>query len=146
MIAAPLELTFTVACSPAHAFTTWAERTSSWWPRGHSVSQDPELTVTIEPRAGGRIFERTPQGEEHVWGQVLAWEPPHRLAYLWHLAQDRSDATEVEIGFAPDPVGTKVTIVHHGWERLGARGGALRDRNERGWSGLLPHYVAAATA
>jgi uncharacterized protein YndB with AHSA1/START domain len=139
----PLELSFTVGCSPAHAFAVWARRTSQWWPPGHSVSKDPGLSVTFEPRSGGRIFERTPAGAEHDWGEVLAWEPPHRLRYLWHLAQDRSDATEVEVSFAPASEGTLVTIVHRGWERLGSRGDGLRERNQRGWGGLLPHYRAA---
>ena len=90
--------------------------------------------MTFEPRPGGRIFERTPAGEEHDWGEVLEWEPPRRLAYLWHLRQDRADATRVEITFAAaDEDGTAVTIVHSGWERLGARGADLRERNQRGW-------------
>jgi uncharacterized protein YndB with AHSA1/START domain len=142
----PLEIAFTVACSPEHAFDVWATRTSLWWPHGHSVSGDPDLTVTIEPQAGGRIFERTPAGTEHEWGEVLVWEPPRRLRYLWHLRFDRADATEVEISFAPAPEGTAVTIVHRGWERLGAKGAERRARNERGWAGLVPHYVQACAA
>jgi hypothetical protein len=51
----PLELSFTVACAPEHAFDVWANKTSLWWPHGHSVSAEPGLTVTIEPRPGGRI-------------------------------------------------------------------------------------------
>jgi len=140
----PLRLEFTVRCAPARAFALWAERTSTWWPASHSVSGEPGLAVTFEPRAGGRVFERTPAGTEHDWGEVLAWEPPHRLAYSWHLRQDRADATRVEITFAAEGDGTRVSIVHDGWERLGDRGGALRDRNRRGWDGLLPHYRAAA--
>jgi uncharacterized protein YndB with AHSA1/START domain len=142
----PLEIVFTVACSPEHAFDVWAERTSLWWPHGHSVSGDPNLTVTIEPRPGGRIFERTPAGAEHDWGEVLVWEPPRRLVYLWHLRFDRADATEVEISFAAAPEGTAVTIVHRGWERLGATGPDRRARNERGWAGLIPHYAEACAA
>ena len=73
---------------------------------------------------------------------MLAWEPPHRLAYLWHLRADRADATEVEISFAPDgDSATEVRIDHRGWERLGSRGEAWRDRNRRGWDTLLPWYV-----
>jgi uncharacterized protein YndB with AHSA1/START domain len=139
----PLELRFAVACSPAHAFEVWTRRISTWWPRGHSVSADPQLAVTIEPFAGGRIYERTAVGEEHEWGEVVAWEPPRRLAYRWHLRQDRADATEVTIDFASEGDGTAVTIVHRGWERLGARGPGLRERNRRGWAGLLEHYVRA---
>jgi uncharacterized protein YndB with AHSA1/START domain len=139
----PLVHEFTVACPPEHAFAIWAERTTLWWPASHSVSGAPEAVV-FEPRAGGRIYERAPDGAEHEWGRVTAWEPPRRLAYSWHLRQDRGDATDVEITFAAAPEGTAVAIVHSGWERLGAKGPAARERNTRGWAGLLPHYVAAA--
>jgi uncharacterized protein YndB with AHSA1/START domain len=144
----PLELAFSVDCTPEHAFAIWATRTSLWWPHGHSVSAAPGLTVTFEPRPGGRIYERTPEGVEHDWGEVLVWEPPRRLAYLWHLRFDRADATEVEITFAPGTGGhgTAVTIVHRGWERLGAKGPERRERNRRGWDGLVPHYREACAA
>jgi uncharacterized protein YndB with AHSA1/START domain len=87
--------------------------------------------------------ERTPDGTEHDWGEVLAWEPPRRLAYLWHLGTERSRATEVDISFSG---GTTVTITHRGWERLGADAPAWRQRNLGGWSGLLPHFRQAAAA
>jgi len=51
----PIEIEFEVACSPEHAFDTWANRTSMWWPPSHSVSSVPGLVVTFEPRPGGRI-------------------------------------------------------------------------------------------
>ena len=136
----PIEIEFQVACSPEHAFEVWATRASQWWPAGHSVSGAAGLTVTFEPRPGGRIYERTPDGAEHDWGEVLAWEPPSRLAYLWHLATDRSRATEVEITFTGRGEATTVAIVHRGWERLGDEGPDRRQRNLNGWAGLLPHY------
>jgi hypothetical protein len=70
--------------------------------------------------------------------------PPARL--LWHLRQDKQDATRVEISFAAEGVGTRVSIVHAGWERLGDRAAPLRERNRTGWGGLVPHYVRAAEA
>ena len=77
----PLELSFTVACSPEHAFAVWASKTSSWWPSDHTVSGEDGLTVTIEPQLGGRIYERTRDGAEHDWGEVLAFQPPHLHHY-----------------------------------------------------------------
>jgi uncharacterized protein YndB with AHSA1/START domain len=140
----PLRLSFAVACPVEHAFATWVQRTSLWWPRGHTVTAEPDLEVVFEPFAGGRIFERTADGREEDWGRVLTWEPPRRLGYAWHLRQDRADATEVEIGFtAQDDGTTRVEIEHRGWERLGARGPERRERNRRGWDGVLPAYVAA---
>jgi uncharacterized protein YndB with AHSA1/START domain len=140
----PLELEFTVACDPARAFSLWAEQTTRWWPHGHSVSAEAGLTVTFEPHAGGRIYETTPGGAEHDWGEVLAWEPPQRLVYLWHLRFDRSDATEVEVTFTAAADGTLVRIEHRGWERLGKVAEERRDRNRRGWASVTQHYREVA--
>jgi len=141
----PIRLAFEVECAAEHAFATWTERTSTWWPASHTVSAVDGLEVRFEPRVGGRIFERTPSGDEHDWGEITAWEPPGRLGYLWHLRADRVDATEVEIRFVSvDDARTRIEIEHRGWERLGAAGEERRDRNRGGWAGLLPHYVEAA--
>ncbi len=42
----PLEIEFTVACDTARAFSLWAEQTTRWWPPGHSVSTEVEVTFT----------------------------------------------------------------------------------------------------
>lgn len=141
----PIRLDFEVDCPPAEAFRVWTDDISVWWPADHTVSADEGLTVVLEGFVGGRIFERTPGGAEHDWGEVTAWEPPHLLGYLWHLRRDRSDATDVEIRFTPsDDRRTRVEIEHRGWERLGAEAKTWRERNFGGWSTLLPHYLEAA--
>lgn len=140
----PLRLSFDVACSAEHAFWTWTSRASSWWPKEHTLSGEAGLEVVFEPWVGGRIFERTSSGRESEWGEITAWDPPRRVAYLWHIAADRSDATDVEIVFVPvGAESTRVEIEHRGWERLGTRGLAWRDTNRSGWDGVLPAYVAA---
>lgn len=111
----PLRFSFEVECPARHAFDVWTRAISTWWPVSHSVSADPGLVVVLEPRVGGRIFERTPAGQEHNWGQITLWEPPREFAYLWHLRQDRADATEVHIQFhAVGPITTRVDIEHRG--------------------------------
>jgi Activator of Hsp90 ATPase homolog 1-like protein len=140
----PIRIAFEVDCPVAHAFETWTAGVSTWWPADHTVSAEAGLTVVLEGRPGGRIFERTLDGVEHEWGEVTVWEPPSRLAYLWHLRRDRADATEVEIRFiARGDAATHVEIEHRGWERLGDEGRTWRDRNRGGWATLLPHFVAA---
>jgi uncharacterized protein YndB with AHSA1/START domain len=140
----PIELTFDVACPVDRAFELWTGGIARWWPRDHTVTAADDLTVILEGRVGGRIFERLPTGIEHDWGEVTIWEPPTRLAYTWHLNRDRADATDVEIRFAATGDATRVQIAHRGWERLGAGGADWRDRNRGGWATLLPHYIAAA--
>ncbi len=140
----PLRLSFEVSCPAEHAFRTWTERISTWWPKSHTVSGDAGLAVVLEGRPGGRIFERTPSGQEIDWGEVVEWEPPLRLTYWWHIRRDREDATEVAINFvnvAGDR--TRIDIEHRGWDRLGERGQSWRDANQAGWDGLLPHFIAA---
>ena len=140
----PIRLAFEVDCSVDHAFAVWTGRIAQWWPADHTVSAEPDLTVVLEGRPGGRIFERRASGVEHDWGAVTIWEPPSRLGYTWHLNRDRSDATDVEIRFVPKgDQTTRVEIEHRGWERLGADAERWRDRNHGGWATLLPHYVAA---
>ena len=143
----PIRLSFEVECSVDHAFRVWTALTSLWWPADHTVTVEEGLAVVFEPRVGGRIFERTATGEEHDWGEILEWDPPRRLMYLWHLRADRADATEVEIRFHPSSTAgsTVVEIEHRGWERLGDRGQQRRDGNLGGWRTLLPHYVEAAS-
>lgn len=141
----PLKLSFDVACTPDHAFDTWTRKINVWWPADHTVSGESDSAIVLEPSVGGRIYERTSTGEEHEWGEVTVWEPPHRFAYLWHLRRDRADATDVEITFAEAGVGTtRVDIVHSAWERLGSEGQDWRDRNSGGWKSLLPHFVTEA--
>ena len=139
----PLRLSFEVACSAAHAFDTWTQRTSMWWPPAHTATHDPGARIVFEPRTGGRIFERTSAGQDVDWGWITVWEPPHRLVYQWHIATDIASATEVEIDFVDLGEGTRVEIEHRGWQRLGERGQEWRDANRTGWDGVLPAYKTA---
>jgi uncharacterized protein YndB with AHSA1/START domain len=140
----PLRLSYEIDCPAEHAFDVWTQRLSTWWPRAHSASGDPDTVVVLEPRLGGRVFERTPDGTEIDWGEVTLWSPPERLGYLWHIRRDRSDATDVELTFVDVGNGrTRLDIVHAGWDRLGTGGPAWRDANRGGWDGLVPSFVAA---
>jgi len=140
----PLRLSFVVRCEPDHAFSTWTRRASSWWPPDHTASHEAGVEIVFEPRAGGRIFERTPGGREIEWGEIVEWDPPRRLRYLWHIATDRDHATDVAIAFHELPdLSTRVEVEHRGWERLGKIGQAWRDANHAGWDGVVPAYEAA---
>jgi uncharacterized protein YndB with AHSA1/START domain len=140
----PLRMSFDVDRTVDHVFVVWTRDFDRWWPRSHTVTGADDVRVVFEPRLGGRIYEQSPAGVSHEWGEVTRWEPPHRLSYLWHLRRDRSDATEVDVRFvARDGGGTRVEIEHRGWERLGAQGPAWREANKGGWNGLLPHFIEA---
>jgi uncharacterized protein YndB with AHSA1/START domain len=142
----PLRRSFDVACPPDHAFATWTEKASHWWPPAHTVSHEDGVQIVFEPRAGGRIYERTPSGQVIEWGRIVEWDPPRRLRYLWHIATDPEHGTDVDIVFRELPdSSTRVEIQHGGWERLGDAGEAWREANHAGWDGVLPAYAACCT-
>lgn len=124
----PIVVEFDVRASPGHAFRVWTEKPSMWWPRSHTVTRDPALTVVFEPFQGGRIYERGSDGTEHEWGEVLIWEPPIRIGYLWHLFFDRAEATEITVTFTEIDSGARVRLIQSGFERLGRDVAAERRR------------------
>jgi uncharacterized protein YndB with AHSA1/START domain len=138
----PLVMAFEVDVPPPRAFEVWTGRCATWWPPSHTVSGDP-TEITFEPRSGGRIIEHAPNGGEHVWGEILDWEPPSRLRYLWHLFFDPSEATEVEITFSPIAGGTAVRLEQRGWERLGEAGPGRKERTHNAWATITASYARA---
>jgi uncharacterized protein YndB with AHSA1/START domain len=138
-----------VAAAPARAFEVFSAGIGRWWIPTHSIlaSKSPQAEVTIEPRVGGRWYERGEDGSECDWGHVLAWDPPRRLVLAWQLnAQwefDPALVTEVEVRFDPQPGGaTLVTLEHRCLERYGAEAETARAGlgSEGGWSGLLERF------
>lgn len=113
-----------------------------WWPRTHSYGGARAKDIYLEGRVGGRFFERFSDGEEFVVGQVIVYEPPHRLVFIW---QDPSwdHPTEVEVTFHAEGDRTRVELVHRGWERIGPRAKHGRDDFAQGWEPVLAAYAAA---
>jgi uncharacterized protein YndB with AHSA1/START domain len=137
-----LTLEFEVATSPAHAFAVWTERLATWWPSAKTVSGGPDA-LAFEPYVGGRIVETGPDGAEHTWGEVLAWEPPHRLAFTWHLFFEPAEATEVSLTFTPAGAATTVRLIQTGFDRLGAAGDARLENTRASWTTLVARFSNA---
>jgi uncharacterized protein YndB with AHSA1/START domain len=142
----------TVQASPERAFAVFTERFDSWWPRSHKIGAADMAEAIVEPRAGGRWYERDADGSECDWGEVLAWEPPHRLVLSWHISSDWSydpdpaHASEIEVTFTAEGDATRVQIVHHHFERHAAGGDEMRatvGNDAGGWGGLLKLYSEA---
>jgi Activator of Hsp90 ATPase homolog 1-like protein len=111
---APIRQSVHVDCPIEDAFRLFIDGFAEWWPlAAYSISGEQAASCAIEPWEGGRIFERTRSGEERDWGSVTAWDRPRRLEFSWHREQT------VEIEFAVEADGTRVTLIHHGWESAG---------------------------
>lgn len=108
------------------------------------MTRDPHLSVVFEPFEGGRIYERGSDGAEHEWGEILIWDPPVRIGYLWHLFFDRSQATEITVTFTEIETGSRVRLVQDGFEKFGDQVGTeRRRRTNHAWLELTEHYREA---
>jgi uncharacterized protein YndB with AHSA1/START domain len=142
----------TVSAPPERAFEVFTAGFSTWWPLdSHHIGEKDAVEVVLEPRAGGRWFERAADGTECDWGFVTEYEPPHRVLLAWHLTPDfdfdpdPAKATEVEVTFTPKDGGTLVELEHRGFEKLGEAGVKMRDSvsSPGGWADLLQMYAKA---
>ena len=142
-----------VKASPERAFEVFTNGFSSWWPvASHHIGEQDAVEVILEPRAGGRWFERAADGSECDWGAVTECERPSRLLLAWHLTPewtydpDPAKATEVEVTFTPEGDGTLVEIEHRGFEKHGETGAQMREAVSApgGWADLLQLFAKAA--
>jgi hypothetical protein len=143
---APVRKQITVRLAPHDAFELFTAGLSRWWPLAtHSCAQANALRVIIEPRAGGAVLEHARDGSTAPWGTVLVWDPPRQFAMTWHPASAPERATRVDVQFSDAGLGMcRVDLVHSGWDARGAEAGAVRDRYEGGWNGVLAAFEAAA--
>lgn len=147
---APIRKEVRVKAPPMRAFEIFTAGMSQWWLKTHTINatKSPIKDIVMEPRAGGRWFERGEDGSECQWGKVLAWEPPARLLLAWQInAQwqfDPAIVTEVEIRFTPDASGTKVELEHRYLERLGDAAETMWTAFDRGWMALLESFATNA--
>ena len=143
---APIRRAITVKADPARAFAVFTARMSDWWPKGKTIGASPHQTIVIEPRAGGRWFERSEDGTETEWGVVLDWSPPQRLLLGWRITAafkyDPDFLTEVELTFeAQDGGVTQVTLEHRNLERFGEAAEKTRASLDGGWPTFLKAFA-----
>jgi uncharacterized protein YndB with AHSA1/START domain len=142
---APVVRAISVAVPPERAFKVFTERIGAWWPlEMHGVFGDKAKTCVMEPRVGGRVYEVSVDGEEASWAEVTAYEPPERIVWSWRPNRDRPAPTEVEITFTPEGGGTRVELMHRGWELLGDEGAEARDSYDSGWPKTLARFAEIA--
>jgi hypothetical protein len=144
----PIVKIIRVQAIPERAFEVFNTRTSRWWRSTFSISptKTPIADIVIEPRVGGRLYERGVDGSECDWGCVLVWEPPTQLVLDWqigaHSKFDPALHTEVDVRFEALASGiTEVTLEHRHLERLGDAAADIGARRSGGWEALLKSYV-----
>jgi uncharacterized protein YndB with AHSA1/START domain len=141
-----------VAAPPVVAWRVFTERMGTWWPLTvYKIGKVNAVDAVIEPRVGGRWYERGDDGSTCDWGRVLVWDPPSRLVLSWDVSADwQYDPelkTEIEIRFiAVGEDGTRVELEHRKLDRYGARRDEMRRifDTEGDWGRLLAMFAARA--
>jgi uncharacterized protein YndB with AHSA1/START domain len=136
-----------------HAFRIFSERFDQIKPREHNMLQVDIAESVLEPRSGGRLYDRGIDGSECQWGRVLAYEPPARIVFTWDISPhwqietDLDRASEVEVRFTEEtPERTRVTLEHRHLDRHGDGWQGLRDgvAGDQGWPLYLTRYAEQA--
>lgn len=149
-----LHASITVAVPVDRAFQVFTDSFGTWWPADYHIGQADLAEAIIEPREGGRWYERGTDGSECDWGRVLVWEPPRRLVVTWQINghwqydPDPDHASEIEVRFTPvGPEQTTVEMEHRHLDRL-VDGQGIYDgiRDGGGWRSTLDRFAAATTA
>ena len=146
----PIRITQRLPVPAADAFATFTERMAAWWPPSATWSGESLESIGIEGRVGGFCYERGPHGLRLDWGRIVAWEPPHRLAFSWQIGGDRTPvpsparASEVEVRFEPDGPGSRILLEHRGFERHDGDPVGYRDAmaSPSGWPLILDRFRA----
>src|SRR5215213_4098212 len=146
---AAIRKTIDVKAPVDRAFAVFAARMGEWWHKEHSIARETtQVDVVIEPRAGGRWYEKGADGSEHPWGRVIAYEPPHRLVLAWQLTRefvyDPDFETTVEVRFEESADGARVHFEHRDLERMGAEAVETLEGMDGGWGMLLDLYKSEA--
>jgi uncharacterized protein YndB with AHSA1/START domain len=134
------------------AWRVFTEQIGSWWPLArYKIGKSNAVDAVIEPRVGGRWYERGEDGSTSNWGSVLAWEPPSRLLLSWDITADwqydPALKTEIEIRFsAAGKSATRVELEHRKLDRYGARRDEMREVFDKSgdWGKILALFARLA--
>lgn len=138
----PVRKEIKVSLPMQKAFELFTAGIGKWWPLlTHSVGQEQAETCFFEGWVGGRIVEVLKDGNESEWGRVLTWDPFHKVSFYWYPGRTPDTAQEVTVTFSEIPGGSRVELVHVGWETLGMAAQARRDGYDTGWDYVLAKYV-----
>ena len=145
--------TVSVPLTQARAFELFTTRMTEFWLKEHSIGASELAEVMVEPRSGGRWFERDIDGNECQWGRVAAWDPPRKVLLLWQIGVDwqfdPEFETEVEVTFSEDGLDrTRVDLRHRNLQRYGDKTDQMRAifDDPAGWTGTLAGFVDLADA
>src|SRR5436190_15684269 len=134
------------------AWRVFTEQMATWWPLAvYKIGKANAVDAVIEPRVGGRWYERGEDGSTCDWGSVLVWEPTTRLVLSYDIdanfQYDPQLNTELEVRFIAEEDGsTRVELERRRLDRYGERRAEMRDIFDKtgDWGQLLASFAQLA--
>jgi len=134
------------------AWRVFTEQMGAWWPLAtYKIGSAKAVDAIIEPRVGGRWYERGEDGSTCDWGSVLVGQPCSRRVLSYDITADwqydPNLKTELEIRFLPEgPDVTRVELEHRRLDRYGDRREQMRRifDTEGDWGKLLDLFARVA--
>jgi uncharacterized protein YndB with AHSA1/START domain len=130
-LAHSLDRTVVIRATPETVFRYFTDtaRWAAWWGAGS----------TIDPRPGGRVFIRYPDGTEAL-GEVVELARPERFVFTYGFASGQPippGSSRVAIHLLADSAGTRLTLRHD------LDNAAVRDEHIQGWRYQLSMFANA---
>ena len=124
----------TVAVPPEHAYDVFVNRMKEWWPLAtHSQAEEQVVDARV---IDGVLVEVREDGSTFDWGDVVEADPPNRFVVNWRVNPERAPTT-LAITFTAADGGTRVDLVHSGWDDAEASANYTT-----GWDGVLGRFSA----
>ncbi len=104
-------LELAIAEPPEKVWKAFVEDTSRWWPAAKFCLAE-SAGVQIQPEVGGRVVERTLDGEEQLWFTVESVQPAKSIELEGQLNGQLGDlaTTFIKIDLQPTEHGTLLRI------------------------------------
>jgi len=134
------------------AWQVFTQQMGTWWPLAvYKIGKAKAVDAIIEPRVGGRWYERGEDGNTCDWGHVVVWKPSSRLVLSWDInadfQYDPALQTEIEVCFIAEKDGsTRVELEHRRLDRYGDRRDEMRTIYDKSgdWGQLLALFAQTA--
>ena len=97
----------------------------------------PATSMDIEPVVGGhyRLIMDSPDFAARNEGKFLLVEPAEHVRYTWEWNGD-GEITEIDVTFAPTSSGTRISIVHSGFQKQESV-----DNHNSGWDNYIKGFT-----
>ncbi len=140
----PINKTLTVPLNTKDAFALFTQEIDTWWPKGTHSVKGAKTKISFAGHKDGEIIETDDEGQTHLWGTIIAYDPGRYLAFSWHPGRPPQEATVVTVTFTQTPDGAQCDLSHGGFDILGPTADAISTSYLHGWDMVLGCYTAAA--